>query len=251
MKKITAAIIDDEKEARALLKSLLAKYEFVEITIATGDMDVALLSILKDPPDLVFLDIHMPTKDGFELVKEIERLRMPTEIVFVTAYNSYAIKAIKVNAFDYLLKPIDPDELEDTIIRYQQKALEYDDTRKLREIIDSVKIPTRIKIDNEHGFFIVNLKDIAWIKCNSKQVTMIFKNGREEHLQATITVIKEKLPQGLFLEVNKSTYLNTAFITHFDRLKRECTLTIDAKKVTFPIDKNKLKGVENAFQKEA
>ena len=111
MKK-TAIIIDDERLARAELRKMLIDYPEVEILGEAANADEALVLIPELNPDLIFLDIQMPVKTGFELLEELDKV---PSVIFTTAFNDFAIKAFEVNALDYLLKPIDPKRLSDAI----------------------------------------------------------------------------------------------------------------------------------------
>ncbi len=118
---IKTMIIDNELRAINRMKLLLT--HFSEISIV-GEIDNAVeaeIQILKGQPDLVFMDIEMPGKSGLELAEEINKYNLETKIIFVSAYDHYAIKAIKQYAFDYLLKPVSIDDLKETIERYKAK----------------------------------------------------------------------------------------------------------------------------------
>ena len=120
-KKISALIVDDEQEARDLLENLLSGFQEIELISKESNVDDAVKTIIDNPPDIIFLDIEMPGKDGFDLVYEINNYNIKTTVVFVTAYNKYAIKAFKYSAFDYLLKPVDPDVIQQTLNRYKSE----------------------------------------------------------------------------------------------------------------------------------
>jgi two-component system LytT family response regulator len=111
MKK-TALIIDDERLARNELRKLLASHPEIEVLGEASNADEGLKLIQQLSPDVIFLDIQMPAKTGFELLQELDR---SPEVVFTTAHDEYALKAFEVNAFDYLLKPIDPKRLADAV----------------------------------------------------------------------------------------------------------------------------------------
>ena len=107
--KLKTIIVDDERLARQELKSLLTKHDEIEIIAEYGDPNEAIKGITELNPDLVFLDIQMPGKTGFELLEELEHT---PHVIFVTAYDEFAIKAFEVNAMDYILKPVEDDRLE-------------------------------------------------------------------------------------------------------------------------------------------
>ena len=111
-----AIIVDDERLARKELKNLLAEFPHIEIIKECDSADSAIEEVSKLKPDVVFLDIHMPGKDGFGVLEELD---YTPHIIFVTAYDEYALKAFKLNSIDYLLKPLDDDELEVAVNKFK------------------------------------------------------------------------------------------------------------------------------------
>src|SRR5215204_6238457 len=107
-----AIIIDDERLARAELRKLLQEFPEIEVIDEAANAEEGLLKIESHNPDLIFLDIQMPGKTGFDLLAELDRA---PQVVFTTAYDEYALKAFEVNALDYLLKPVEPRRLADTM----------------------------------------------------------------------------------------------------------------------------------------
>ncbi len=245
MKKFKVAIVDDEKEARELLKKFLSKYEFLDVFMTSGDVEEAILTIMKTPPDLLFLDIHMPHKDGFELVKDLERMKIHSKVIFVTAYNSYAIKAIKVNAFDYLLKPIDPDELEEALIRYRQSVLESEHFKDLKDTLESFQIPRRVKFTTDKGFVIINTRDIVYIQYDKVKVHFFLSNGTREIIKTSISEVRDKLPRNVFIEVDSSTLLNNGYLTRVNVADLQCELTFQESKIRLPVTQQKIKGLQD------
>ena len=136
MDKITCIIVDDEKEARDRLESLINKFEDISLSAVEGDPDLAIEKIISNKPDIVFLEIEMPVKNGFDVVREVRANHVFPTFIFVTGCNQYTIKAIKNAVFDYLLKPIDIDELKETIERFknQHKLKISSETYNLRSI---------------------------------------------------------------------------------------------------------------------
>jgi two-component system LytT family response regulator len=119
--KIRTIIIDDEEEGRYILQSMLSKFPEIEIIAVSGDAESGLDVINRLKPDLVFLDIRMPQISGIDLAKQLIENQIYTSIVFVTAYDKFGVQAIKLAAFDYLLKPVDPDEIQRVISRYKKR----------------------------------------------------------------------------------------------------------------------------------
>ncbi|MFY8004944.1 MAG: LytR/AlgR family response regulator transcription factor, partial [Chitinophagaceae bacterium] len=113
---ITALIIDDERLARTELRKLLGEHPEIEVIDEASNVDEGLEKIESLNPDLIFLDIQMPGKTGFDLLTEIDKA---PKVIFTTAYDEYAIRAFDVNALDYLLKPIEPKRLADSLVKLQ------------------------------------------------------------------------------------------------------------------------------------
>ncbi|MCK5168664.1 MAG: response regulator transcription factor [Bacteroidales bacterium] len=127
--KIKCIIIDDEVDIRERLESLLSKIDGIEIISKEGIPEKAIEKVIELKPDIVFIDIEMPRMNGFDVINKIrEQFCYPT-FIFVTAYNQYAIKAIKKEAFDFLLKPVDIEELSQTIERYSKQHNKKDLTK--------------------------------------------------------------------------------------------------------------------------
>lgn len=112
-------IIDDEPEVRKRLESLLKKIGNIEILASVGTPEEAVKSVIKNKPDILFIDIELPRMNGFEIIEQVRHNNCFPACIFVTAYNQYAIKAIKNAAFDFILKPVDIDELAHAISRYE------------------------------------------------------------------------------------------------------------------------------------
>lgn len=119
MKEITCIVLDDERGARERLVVLLSKIEGIKIIGIEGEPEIAIETITRKIPDLVFIDVEMPRLTGFDVVREVRKKNVYPDFIFVTGYNQYAVKAIKKEAFDYLVKPVDIDELNETIDRYK------------------------------------------------------------------------------------------------------------------------------------
>ena len=120
MKTINCIVIDDERNSRDRLIILLQKFEEVKIVGFEGDPEKGIGLVCEKEPDIVFIDVEMPRKTGFDVVKEVREKGCNPTFIFVTGYNQYAIKAIKNDAFDYILKPVDIDELKNSIERFKK-----------------------------------------------------------------------------------------------------------------------------------
>lgn len=195
-------IIDDERLAREEVKRALSHYpEFVVLGEA-GNADEAITLIEKVHPDMIFLDIHMPEKSGFDLLEE---LTFVPEVVFTTAYNQYAVKAFEVNAIDYLVKPLREERFAITIEKIKK---EFSKTEAKRELL-----PMHYKIfikDGEHCHFIP-LTSIRLIQSMDNYARLYF--GKDKAMiKRSLNLIEEKLDPNVFFRINRSQIVNTEYI---------------------------------------
>ena len=121
MEKITAILVDDEKQALNRMADLLKLFPHILVAHKEFEPEAAIERIVKTKPAIVFVDVEMPGITGFDVVKQVRRQFVFPEFIFVTAFSQYAIKAIKAEAFDYLLKPVDIDDLRECLERFEQK----------------------------------------------------------------------------------------------------------------------------------
>src|SRR5690606_37285888 len=131
MRTIKTMLVEDERLAREELKSMLSQFHELEIIDEAKNGEEGLLKIRKQKPDLIFLDVNMPGLSGFELLKQLDEIPL---VVFVTAYDEFAIKAFEVDALDYILKPIDPVRLQETIKKIVARFKEENETSEEIEI---------------------------------------------------------------------------------------------------------------------
>lgn len=143
MNKLNCILIDDEQEALDRLESLLTKFEFVNILTKIINAEDALSQIIVLKPDLVFVDVEMPRKTGFDIIKEVREQNVNPKFIFVTGYNQYAIKAIRAAAFDFLVKPVDIDELKEALDRFYETQIGKESKSVPKEFIISHNLSER------------------------------------------------------------------------------------------------------------
>ena len=135
MDQISCILIDDEKEALDRLAGLLAKNKVIKIKAKETNPEEALKLVAEFRPELVFTDVEMPGRTGFDVVQEIREAGLNPQFIFVTAYNQYAIKAIRSAAFDFLLKPVDIDELNEALVRFFEQKNNNNSNGLLKQFI--------------------------------------------------------------------------------------------------------------------
>ena len=210
-------IVDDEPLARRRLRSLLSAETDVEIVGEYGNGRDAVHAIRESKPDLVFLDIQMPELDGFGVVREVGASEMPA-VVFVTAYDEYALKAFEVHAFDYLLKPVDRERFASTLRRARSTA-RGNDARALGDRLEVLlaelggrrQEPQRLPIRKDGRIFLIRPEDIDWLEADGNHVRV--HTGKESHLiRETLSKLESRLPERAFMRIHRSTLVNIARI---------------------------------------
>ncbi|MBW7844257.1 MAG: response regulator transcription factor [Bacteroidia bacterium] len=171
-----ALIIDDEKMARTLLESVLKEFHNdIEIVDSCKDLPTGVKSIRKNNPDLVFLDIEMPGHSGLELLDFFEKDEIKFKIVFVTAYNQYAIHALRLSAVDYILKPIDVEELSQAIDRFKTSKQAKESYQILKQNLAGVSSP-KMAIYTVSSIKFIEIKDIIFLKAEGSYTLITLKN---------------------------------------------------------------------------
>ena len=210
---IRTMIVDDEPLARRRVRSLLEGDGDIELVGEYGNGRAAAAAIRDDRPDLVFLDIQMPELDGFGVLREVGVDDMP-RVIFVTAYDEYAVKAFDVHALDYLLKPVDRDRFASALdrakaeIRGEQRGALGDRLDALlAELGGRKREPQRLAIKKAGRIFLVRPEDVDWLEAEGNHVRLHI--GKESHLiRDTLGRIEQRLPVGAFMRIHRSTVVN-------------------------------------------
>ena len=218
---IPALIIDDEENNRNVLKTLIQKYcPDVEIIDEAGDADQAFVKINQGKPRLIFLDIKMPQKSGFDLLKMFPVIDF--EVIFVTAYDSYAIRAFEFNAIGYILKPINSQKLVKAVEKVVQKrhipVPQENILHFVNTISDQDELMTRFSVHHHGKVIFIEVKDISFIEAKENNTTLnLFDNT---HYYSSKDLVKyESVLQdsGNFIRLNKSIIVNTSSIKSYSK----------------------------------
>jgi two-component system, LytTR family, response regulator len=216
--KIDTLIVDDEPLARDRVKRFLRDVQDIRIVGECGNGLEAVAAIKQQKPDLVFLDIQMPEKNGFEVVKALDEKTMPA-VIFVTAYDQYALQAFDVHALDYLLKPFNRDRLQKAV-SHAREQIETKRIGQLDERLASLikdlksdrKYLERLVVKSVGRVFFLKVDEIDYIEAAGNYVKL--HAGRESHMiRETMNGIEAKLDPDKFLRIHRSTVVN------IDRIK--------------------------------
>jgi two-component system, LytTR family, response regulator len=199
---IKTLLIDDEPLALAELQTMLQKHSDIEVIAVAGDAQDAAEKIANLQPDLIFLDINMPGKSGFEMLEALEEA---PHVIFVTAYDQFAIKAFEVNALDYILKPVNKDRLAEAIEKVKKHlALVQKSNNKL-------SIEKRIFIKDGELCFFVPLADVVLIESVGNYARVYYQN-KKPLLHKSLNYLEEKLPETHFFRTGRQHIININFI---------------------------------------
>ena len=214
MKTIKTLIIDDERLAREELKSLLLPHDEIEIIgeAKNGEEGIKMIHELK--PDLIFLDISMPGMTGFEMLKQLDEI---PKVIFVTAYDEFALKAFEVNALDYVLKPVEPARLQESIQKTNQKEDDFSSkldgqiSRKDRQL----NLKDRVFIKDGEKTWFVELSKIRMLESDGNYVKVYFDTSRPLILRS-LNSFEERLDPEFFFRANRKFIINLSWISSIE-----------------------------------
>jgi two-component system, LytTR family, response regulator len=241
--KLKALIVDDEENARILLNKLLEETQLFDDIRLTQSVDSAYNELSRFEPDIIFLDIKMPGKDGFTFIQELPPRANEQKIVFVTAYDQFAIKAIKNQAFDYLLKPVNRKELKQCLLRYIEEGRSNKVPEKTTKILEPHERTPRIRVNSRTGTLFINPADILYCKAEGNYTSVC--TGKKQHLcSMNLGKVADLLPKNGFIRVGRSYIVNYEHITMLDR--KECTILLvrDSESATVKIPRHHLKDLD-------
>jgi two-component system LytT family response regulator len=245
---IKIIIVDDSSTSRITLEKLLTKNfsdEYIVVAICE-DAASAKKAIKAHKPDLVFLDIEMPNKNGFTLLKELKFIKF--EVIFTTSHANYAIKAIKADALDYLIKPINLKDLSISLRRFENKKIIKDSkeikTIEAKSYNDLIK---KIAFSTDTGYEFININSILYCEANSNYCRIFCVDGRDILLAKTLKNIHEQLiSTDLFHRIHKSYLVNLNYIL---RLNKAGSLEVELQNgVKLPVSFRQKESFLNAFK---
>lgn len=211
------AIIDDEKHACETLLWQLNQTDFeMEIIGLFQNPHEALIELKSNIPDLIFLDIEMPGLNGFQFIEELDLPNV--NIVFTTAYDQFALDAFRINAVDFLIKPVDITELEQALKRVIENKEKYNPEhirRIFSEFTKSKLGNIKIGLTSVHGIDFVNCKDIIYCQSESNYCRVFLESGRKILASKTLKDIEALLPENLFFRVHHSYIANLSKVVSY------------------------------------
>lgn len=234
-------IVDDEADARNTLRLILAEFNQVQIIGDTGNLTDALKLIETQKPDIVFLDIEMPSKSGIEFARNIVDLKLNTDIVFVTAHNKFAIDAFKVSAFDYLLKPVNAEMIGEVLRRYSAERPQSNTASKLDSLFSYINNFGKIRLNTRNGFLLVNPAEILYLETESSYSRLVYETDKAETVCLNLGLIEEALPSKTFFRISRSHIINLDYLESVSRKTNTVTISCNSFSKTLKISGDRIK----------
>ena len=244
---IKAIIIDDEKHCIITLQHLLKQFADIEIVATTQVSTVAKALIEKHQPHILFMDIEMPNLNGFDVLQQFETI--PCKVVFTTAYDQYALKALRLNALDYLLKPIAKEDIMEVLQKYKNNEM---DTTKDQvqniQMFANGRMQDTIALSTQQGLLFVKIENIMYLEAESCY-TKIYMQDKTKHLASkTLAAFEEVLQDNpSFFRAHKSYVVNLKCIKQYIRGEGGELIMLDGASIA--VSRNKKQEFLNLFTK--
>lgn len=237
---LRAIIIEDEKRSRETLSGLLNLYcKDVDVVAEAEGVQSGISAINKHRPDVIFLDIQMPDGSGFKLLESLAEIDFG--IIFTTAYDQFAIKAIKFSAIDYLLKPIFPDDLVIAVKKAEENRNIRDTKRSVEVLLENIRKPQdeapNIVLSTSDKINVVKIKDILRCESDNYYTLFCFTNGKTLLVSKTLKDHEELLKEYNFIRPHKSHLINVMYIKSFLKKDGGYILMTDGSQV--PVSRRK------------
>lgn len=200
-------IVDDERLARKELISLLEPHKKIEIVGEATDADDALEKIAQLNPDLIFLDIQMPGKSGFDLLESLDNV---PKVIFTTAYDEFALKAFEVNALDYLLKPVQPERLEEALAK-----LNAEEQRQSSSERRSLGKDDQVFVKDGDKCWFVKLADVRLFESDGNYIKVYFA-GNKPMIHKSLNALDERLDDRTFFRASRKHIINLGWVENID-----------------------------------
>ena len=206
-----ALIVDDERLARKELTSLLSDYHAIEIVGEAVNADDAFEKIKELEPDLLFLDIQMPGKTGFDLLQMLDDV---PQVIFTTAYDEYALKAFEVNALDYLLKPVQPERLQESINKLTA-AVEKRERKEEKIKSDKLGVNDQVFVKDGEKCWFVRLSKVRLFESDGNYIKVYFDN-QKPMIHKSLNALDERLDDKVFFRANRKHMINLNWVENIE-----------------------------------
>src|SRR5678815_2717116 len=216
---LRSIIIDDEPKSAGILKNDLAQHcPTVEVASVCHSAKEGIMAIKKEKPDLVFLDIEMPWMNGFEMLEVLGEIN--TSIIFTTAHDEFAAKAFRISAVDYLLKPVDANDLKVAVQKVEKKLEEGSNLQHITNLLRNMRQPSteqKIAFPQREGYEFIDVASIIYCEAQGAYTKVFIEKKKTILISRTLGDVEELLPVELFQRIHHSTIVNVSYISQFLR----------------------------------
>jgi two-component system LytT family response regulator len=209
MKKFKAIVVDDEQLARKAILSLIKDYPAIEVAAEAGDAREAAELISVHQPDLLFLDIQMPGKTGFDLLNEVG---FGGNVIFITAYDAYALRAFEINALDYLMKPISPERFKIAVDRLMEE-----EEVQVRPLTQDLRYDDRLFLLMGKHMVFLKISTIVSIQAEGDYTQITTSEGKKGLILKSMKEWSERLPESHFCRIHRSYIVNLDFVERIEK----------------------------------
>jgi two-component system LytT family response regulator len=233
---LKAIIIDDEPDCVALMALQLKEHcPQVQILLQTTQPEEGLQAIRELEPDVVFLDVEMPRMNGFTLLEKLDDISF--SLIFVTAYNEFALRAFRFSALDYLLKPLNTAHLCEAVRKAEKRQrIDQRQLDMLRYQIKEGQYPSKIAVPFQNGVVFVELKELVYCEADSNYTKLVLTNGKTYLLSKTLREVQEVLEERSFLRVHRQFLINLDHIKMYH--KGDGSYLVMTSDISIPVAKN-------------
>ena len=233
MNNLQILTVDDSADAREAVKKMLRKtIKSPEMKIyQAGDVETAYTICREKIPDLILLDIELNGESGFDLIRKLQNESLDIPVIFITAHDEFTIMAIKYAAIDYLLKPVDPRELDAAIERFSERQRKSEKTRFLT-LLSYLESSPKLKFNVREGYIYFRIPDIFYCEADGNYTIIHTVSGDKELVVKQIGRIYNMLPESMFMRAGRSLILNKEYLAKVDRRRK----IIEMKKGTISVE---------------
>ena len=238
----TCMIVDDEQKAIDYLTFLIGSHcPELRIVATAGDSASAVSKYFYHLPDLIFMDIEVDEKNGFEIYRDLYREKLKPYIIFVTGFDNFAIQAFKANALDYLLKPVDPDDLKAAVRKFAEAMGKDLNTGKINALLHPSN--QKIKFNLKDGLIFIDPDQVIYCEADGNYTRIFTVHESNTLVSHNLGQVEKLLPPGHFWRCSRSYLVSMKFLSQVDRSKKICVLTAGTETIRLPLSPEQIRNI--------
>jgi two-component system LytT family response regulator len=243
---LKAVVIEDEEESLDLLSNLIISSGKAVVAGSASDPALAVGLIIGINPDIVFLDIKMPGKSGFDILDDLRNVKSVNPyVVFTTAYDEFAVKAFEYAAFDYLLKPVDPKRLAATLLRCIDERLSGHNQQS--ELL--LNCYRKLQFRNSSGIVFIDPADIAYVEADGNYSVFHLSGASREVITLLLGKVEEQLPYDTFFRISRSSIINLNYLKKINTRQSQCILNKNGSEFKCDISRDRISVLAERMRK--